>query len=78
MDSRGGTPGVKARYSFSRGFSFEGVMLYAIDSGYFYAGVVVNDNTITTAAPILRWSIGKDWLWFQEYAAAKNWRITNA
>jgi len=34
-------------------------MLFQLDTGYACAGIVVEDNVCTEAAPIFRWMIGK-------------------
>ena len=49
--------------------------LYAIDSGYFYAGILVNDGVIVTTAPVLRWSVGWGFHSFVQYVNRKKWAI---
>lgn len=47
-----------------------------VDSGYFCAGIDVKEDKIIMAAPILRWSIGKTFTWFEKYAGRKRWKLT--
>jgi hypothetical protein len=49
--------------------------LYAIKSYSFYAGIIVNKNTIVYAAPILRIYIGWNFDKFKEYAHKSRWAI---
>jgi len=49
--------------------------LYQVLSGYFTAGVEVNDGKITFAAPILGWATGKEITWFKQYCRHKKWTI---
>ena len=35
--------------------------LYVIDCSYYCAGLEVEDGVVTRAAPILKWTVGKDW-----------------
>ena len=35
--------------------------LYCIDCSYYCAGLEVEDGVVTRAAPILKWTVGKDW-----------------
>jgi hypothetical protein len=47
--------------------------LFQIELGYAYAGVVCNkEGIIITAAPILRWSIGKHFRDFKEWKNIKS------
>jgi hypothetical protein len=34
-------------------------MLVAVDAPHFYAGIVLDGDTVVAAAPILKWTIGK-------------------
>lgn len=50
--------------------------LYAIKSYSFYAGIIVNKNTIVQSAPILKKYIG--WVFdpqFKDYAHRSRWAI---
>jgi hypothetical protein len=49
--------------------------LYVIDSGYFYAGIIVHTGTIIQAAPILKWCESHEFIDFRRYAAKKRWKI---
>ena len=51
------------------------MMVIAVDSGYFYAGIVVRQNVIIHSAPILKWAKGM-WIWnFEKYTAKKGWKL---
>jgi hypothetical protein len=52
--------------------------LYAIDGRYFYAGVIVNDDVIINAAPILKWSVGWNFKDFTGYCEKKKWGVVDA
>ena len=48
-----------------------------ITSGYFCAGLLVDGKgRVARAAPILGWTIGKDWLDVARYAQKKHWKMT--
>jgi hypothetical protein len=49
--------------------------LYIVDSGYFYAGIIVHTGTIVLAAPILKWCESHEFDDFRRYAAKKRWII---
>jgi hypothetical protein len=51
--------------------------LLRIVAPHFVAGVVVDESTrmIITAAPILRWSLGKHAGFLVKYCKKKNWSI---
>jgi hypothetical protein len=51
--------------------------LYAVDGRYFYAGIIVNDDTIVMAAPILKWCIGHDFHNFRLYCGRKRWAVVD-
>jgi hypothetical protein len=51
--------------------------LMQITSGYFCAGLLVDGKgRVARAAPILGWTIGKDWLDVARYAQKKRWAMT--
>jgi hypothetical protein len=35
--------------------------MYAVDAGYAYGGVIVEDGKVISAPPIFKWMIGKEW-----------------
>ena len=47
--------------------------LWQITAPHFCAGLVVVDGRVTVAAPILKWSIGRDWPWVRDYCKRKGW-----
>lgn len=49
-------------------------MLVAIDSGYFYAGAIIENGICIEAAPILKWMIGKKEEYLKNYCLNKNWK----
>jgi hypothetical protein len=51
--------------------------LYQITSKYFCAGIVVHTGTIVHAAPILGWTIGKEFKYFRDYCRRKRWAIVD-
>jgi hypothetical protein len=51
-------------------------MLVAVDAPHFYAAIVLVDDVVTEAAPILRWAIGKHRVYLREYFARKGWKTT--
>lgn len=52
----------------------EDEMLVAVDAPHFYAGVVLRDDVVIEAAPILKWTIGKSRPWLRNYFKRKKWR----
>jgi len=50
-------------------------MLVEVSARYFCAGIIIENGLIREAAPILAWSIGKDYDYFKRYALSKGWRI---
>jgi hypothetical protein len=51
-------------------------MLVAVDAPHFYAGIVLDGDTVVAAAPILKWTIGKRRELLREYFRQKNWKAT--
>jgi hypothetical protein len=52
--------------------------LYQITAKHFCAGVIVEEDKIIKAAPILAWSIGKSWRWFDAYCTRRmDWKVVN-
>lgn len=49
--------------------------LYQVTSGHYCAGLVVVDGRVVHAAPILAWSVRKDWEGVREYLSRKGCRI---
>ena len=49
--------------------------LYQITSSYYCAGIIIRNNIICKAAPILGWTLGKDIEWFKTYCASKSFII---
>lgn len=50
-------------------------MLYRITTGYFCAGIIVENNIVKEAAPILNWTIGKHILFITSWVDMKNGTI---
>ena len=51
-------------------------MLVAVDAPHFYAGIVLTDDVVTRAAPILKWTIGKRRTWLADYFRQKGWKAS--
>jgi hypothetical protein len=43
---------------------------------YFVAGIVLVDNRVAEAAPILSWMIGKSGDWVRSYCLKKGWKAS--
>lgn len=50
-------------------------MLIAVDAGHFYAGIVLENDIVIEAAPILRWAIGKDRNFLRKYFMSRRWSV---
>ena len=50
-------------------------MLYAINSKYFSAGLIVDNGVVSDAAPIIKWMRGKSMDYVIEYCGKKGWKI---
>jgi hypothetical protein len=48
-------------------------MLVRVIAPHFVAGLVVEGETVVEAAPILKWTIGKQRGWLRAYFAEKGW-----
>lgn len=49
--------------------------LIRVEAPHFVAGLIVDHGRVTDAAPILRWSVGKQWAWVASYIERKRgWR----
>jgi hypothetical protein len=48
-------------------------MIYQIDSGYFCAGVEVENGRCIYAAPIVRWMMGKTETFLHQYCQKRGW-----
>ena len=48
---------------------------YRITSSYFCCAIVVDEHTVTQAAPILRWTVGREWSSVRDYFQQKGWSI---
>jgi hypothetical protein len=46
-------------------------MLIQITTTYFCAGIIAKNNIIIKAAPILKWTIGKDVIFVKNYFSKK-------
>jgi hypothetical protein len=52
------------------------MMLVAVDAPHFYAGIVIENDVVTEAAPILRWTIGKRRDYLRKYFKSRGWKAT--
>lgn len=50
------------------------MMLVSVDAPHFYAGIVLENDVIVRAAPILKWAIGKRRAWLSDYFRQKGWK----
>lgn len=50
---------------------------YRIVAPHFVAGVTVNfdGQYVSVTPPILRWAVGRDWVWFMDYIKRKHWGV---
>lgn len=51
-------------------------LLVRVVAPHFVAGMILRDDTIVSAAPILRWTIGKRRVWLSRYFRRKGWTAT--
>ena len=49
--------------------------LLAIDAPYFYCGVVVRNDRVIRAAPIVRYTLGWTAQHLHDYARRRGWRV---
>ena len=49
-------------------------MLVQVTAPHFCAGIVIENGKSVKAAPILAWTLGKDWGYLQRYFERKNWK----
>jgi len=49
-------------------------MLVQVTAPHFVAGIVLVDEVVVEAAPILRWTIGKDRAFLSAYFRRKGWK----
>jgi hypothetical protein len=50
-------------------------MLVQVDGGHFCCGIILEDDVVVEAAPILRkWIIGKQRDWLRSYFKRKGWK----
>lgn len=50
-------------------------MLAQITAPHFCAGIILRDDYVVDAAPILRWMVGKSRDYVRSYCARKNWTV---
>ena len=48
---------------------------YRITSTYFCAAAIVSGDLVIESAPILSWSVGREWSRLRDYANMKGWTI---
>jgi len=48
--------------------------LVRVTAPHFCAGFVLTDRRVTFAAPILKWTVGKDPAWLSAYFKRKRWK----
>lgn len=51
-------------------------MLAQVTAPHFCAGIVMENDVCTDAAPILRWAVGKPRAELRQYFARKGWRVS--
>lgn len=49
--------------------------LYQVDANHYVAGLVVDRGRIVQAAPILRWTVGRDMQRVQAYLTKRGYRV---
>jgi hypothetical protein len=49
-------------------------ILMRVEAPHFVAGLIVTKGRVVRAAPILKWSLGKQWVWIASYIERKGWR----
>ena len=47
--------------------------LYVVNAPHFTAGIIVKDNKVTLAAPILKYMKGRSLVWVFRYCKGKQW-----
>jgi hypothetical protein len=50
-------------------------ILYRVEAPHFVAGIVFQKELAINAAPILKWSIGKNIVFLRNYFNRKKWRF---
>jgi hypothetical protein len=48
---------------------------YRVETAYFVCAVVVEDNEVVKAAPIMKWAVGKTWPYIRAWIAKKKGKI---
>jgi hypothetical protein len=51
-------------------------ILYQITSPYYCAGITVENGKVVSAAPILRWTIGREWENIKRGFLQKGFKVT--
>lgn len=51
------------------------MILYRITSPHFVAGLITNGDIIIQAAPILGWTVTKDFSYVRDYCRKKGWSV---
>jgi len=49
--------------------------LYRVEAPHFCAGLVVSAGLVVAAAPILHWTMGKQWVEVLSYTETKGWNM---
>jgi hypothetical protein len=51
-------------------------VIVRVVSSYFVAAVIVEDNRVVEAAPILSYVVGKSLKWLKVYCVRKGWKMS--
>jgi len=51
-------------------------ILVRVVTPYYVAGIVLSNDTVIAAAPILKWTIGKKREWLRRYFNDKGWKAS--
>jgi len=51
-------------------------ILVRIVAPHFVAGLILRDGKVIRAAPILKWTVGKQQKWLSQYFKSKGWKAT--
>ncbi len=51
-------------------------VLVRVVAPHFVAGMVLENDVVVEAAPILRWAVGRGMGWLRAYLARKGWRAS--
>ncbi len=51
-------------------------MMIQVDAPHHTAGLILENDVCVSAAPILRWAVGKDRAYLSRYFQRRGWKVT--